>query len=103
MSEIYVKENESLDNALKRFKRSCAKDGVMRDLSDTASGEVLFLPKYDAYYNFTSDAGLGGFTAVSGTVEGDTVRLTSAGGDVLTLRAVPSEAGRYFIVSFLQG
>ena len=24
MSEIYVKENESLDNALKRFKRSCA-------------------------------------------------------------------------------
>ena len=25
MSEIYVKENESLDNALKRFKRSCAK------------------------------------------------------------------------------
>ena len=27
MSEIYVKENESLDNALKRFKRSCAKAG----------------------------------------------------------------------------
>ena len=26
MSEIYVKENESLDNALKRFKRSCAKE-----------------------------------------------------------------------------
>jgi len=75
----------------------------MRDLTDTASGEVLFLPKYDAYYNFTSDAGLGGFTAASGTVEGDTVRLTSADGAVLTLRAVPSEAGRYFIVSFLQG
>lgn len=32
MSEIYVKENESLDNALKRFKRSCAKGGVMSDL-----------------------------------------------------------------------
>ena len=30
MSEIYVKENESLDNALKRFKRSCAKSGVKR-------------------------------------------------------------------------
>ena len=29
MSEIYVKENESLDNALKRFKRSCAKAGVL--------------------------------------------------------------------------
>lgn len=32
MSEIYVKENESLDNALKRFKRSCAKSGVLADL-----------------------------------------------------------------------
>ena len=32
MSEIYVKENESLDNALKRFKRSCAKAGFMSDL-----------------------------------------------------------------------
>ena len=32
MPEIYVKENESLDNALKRFKRSCAKDGMMAEL-----------------------------------------------------------------------
>ena len=32
MSEIYVKENESLDNALKRFKHSCAKAGVLADL-----------------------------------------------------------------------
>ena len=32
MSEIYVKENESLDNALKRFKRSCATSGVLADL-----------------------------------------------------------------------
>ena len=32
MSEIYVKENESLDNALKRFKRSCAKDGVIAEV-----------------------------------------------------------------------
>ena len=32
MSEIYVKENESLDNDLKRFKRSCAKSGVLADL-----------------------------------------------------------------------
>ena len=29
MSEIYVKENESLDNAL---KSSCAKSGVLADL-----------------------------------------------------------------------
>lgn len=26
MSEVKVKENESLDSALRRFKRSCAKD-----------------------------------------------------------------------------
>ena len=32
MSEIYVKENESLDKALKRFNRSCAKYGVLADL-----------------------------------------------------------------------
>ena len=32
MSEVRVKEGESLENALKRFKRSCAKDGVMADL-----------------------------------------------------------------------
>ena len=32
MSEIYVKENESLDNSLKIFKRATAKAGVMQDL-----------------------------------------------------------------------
>ena len=32
MSSVTVKENESLDNALKRFKRQCAKSGVMSEL-----------------------------------------------------------------------
>ena len=32
MPEIRVKENESLDNALKRFKRSCAKSGVLAEV-----------------------------------------------------------------------
>jgi len=32
MSEIKVKENESLDNALRRFKRSCAKAGVLNEV-----------------------------------------------------------------------
>ena len=32
MSEVRIKENESLDSALKRFKRSCARDGVMSEL-----------------------------------------------------------------------
>ena len=32
MSEVHVKENESLDSALKRFKRSCAKAGVLAEV-----------------------------------------------------------------------
>ena len=32
MSEIRVKENESLDNALKRFKRQCSKSGVLSEV-----------------------------------------------------------------------
>ena len=31
MAEIKIKDNESLDNALRRFKRSCARAGVMSD------------------------------------------------------------------------
>ena len=32
MSEIHVKENESLESALRRFKRSCAKSGVLAEV-----------------------------------------------------------------------
>ena len=32
MSEIRVKDNESLENALKRFKRSCANSGVLAEV-----------------------------------------------------------------------
>ena len=32
MAEIRVKENESIDSALRRFKRSCAKSGVLAEL-----------------------------------------------------------------------
>ena len=32
MAEIRVKENESLDSALKRFKRSCAKSGIISEV-----------------------------------------------------------------------
>ncbi|MBE6904175.1 MAG: 30S ribosomal protein S21 [Ruminococcaceae bacterium] len=32
MSEVHLKDNESLDNALRRFKRSCAKSGVLSEL-----------------------------------------------------------------------
>ena len=39
MSEVRVKENESLDSALRRFKRNCARDGIM--------GEVRKRENYD--------------------------------------------------------
>lgn len=32
MSEIKIRENESLDNALRRFKRQCAKSGVLSEV-----------------------------------------------------------------------
>ena len=32
MSEVIVKDNESLDSALRRFKRQCAKSGVMSEI-----------------------------------------------------------------------
>ena len=32
MSEVHVRENESLESALKRFKRSCAKSGVLAEV-----------------------------------------------------------------------
>lgn len=32
MSEVKVKDNESLDNALRRFKKNCAKAGIMQEV-----------------------------------------------------------------------
>ena len=32
MSEVKVRENETLESALKRFKRSCAKAGVLSEV-----------------------------------------------------------------------
>ena len=32
MSKVEVKENESLDSALRRFKRQCARSGVLAEL-----------------------------------------------------------------------
>ena len=32
MSTVKVGENESIDNALLRFKRKCARDGIIGDL-----------------------------------------------------------------------
>ena len=32
MSSVIVKENESLDSALRRFKRNCAKAGIQQEI-----------------------------------------------------------------------
>ena len=32
MSSVNVKENESLDSALRRFKRNCAKAGIQQEI-----------------------------------------------------------------------
>ena len=32
MAQVIVRDGENLENALKRFKRSCARDGVMAEL-----------------------------------------------------------------------
>ncbi len=32
MPEIHVKEGESLESAMKRFKRSCSKEGVIAEV-----------------------------------------------------------------------
>ena len=32
MAEIHLKDKESLDSALRRFKRSCSKDGTLSEL-----------------------------------------------------------------------
>ena len=32
MSSVILKENETLDSALRRFKRSCAKAGIQQEI-----------------------------------------------------------------------
>lgn len=32
MSEIKIKDNESLDNALRRFKKQCSKSGILSEV-----------------------------------------------------------------------
>ena len=34
MSEVKVKENEPIENALRRFKKQCQKTGILRELKE---------------------------------------------------------------------
>ena len=63
-----------------------------------SSADLLYLPEYDAFYNFTSDAGPGVFICETGRREGDLLILTG-GGEELTLEE--TAAGRYLFRSFL--
>ena len=42
MSNVIVKENETLDSALRRFKRNCAKAGIQQEIrkSDEEKNET---------------------------------------------------------------
>ena len=41
MSNVIVKENETLDSALRRFKRSCAKAGIQQEIRKREHYEIL--------------------------------------------------------------
>lgn len=75
------------------------------DLKNTEN--VLYLPDYDAYYNFTSDYGPGFFEAAEGAWDGDTARLRSEsswwgdGGKSVRELTLREEDGRWLIRSFL--
>jgi len=59
--------------------------------ADLDTSGVEYLPDYDAFYNYTSDAGHGMFRCTRGEVEGDIVRLYEEldyGTDMLTLQKV---------------
>ena len=34
MPEVHIKGDESFDNALRKFKRQCAREGVLREVRD---------------------------------------------------------------------
>ena len=42
MATIKVGENETLDSALRRFKRRCARDGIIGDLRKKEQYEIYF-------------------------------------------------------------
>lgn len=63
-----------------------------------STADLMYLPEYDAFYNFTSDAGPGLFVCEAGRREGNLLILTGGSAE-LTLEK--TEAGRYLFRSFL--
>lgn len=95
----------SMPVPIHKFKAATVDDALWKtmgirlsDLSGVGTDELIYLKAYDAYYNFTSDAGFGTFVCSSGERQGDTVRLF---GDTATL-TLKMRADGFTIVSFLE-
>ncbi len=70
----------SVDAALKQYMDISLDDVIVKN-----PDSLIFLDKYNAYYNFTSDFAPGFFTCISGKVQGDTVTLYGKD-EILTLK-----------------
>jgi beta-lactamase regulating signal transducer with metallopeptidase domain len=81
---------DTVNDALKKYT------GItLKDLSGVGLDELIYLKEYDAYYNFTSDAGAASFTCTSGETQGDIVRLF---GETATL-TLKKQGDGFLIVS----
>lgn len=86
----------SVDETLKKYA------GITTaDLKNTDN--TLYLPEYDAYYNFTSDFGPGSFACEGGRVEEDAAVLWSEEREGLRRELTLKKEGEsWYIQSFLQ-
>ena len=105
---FHVEHLEQMSVPIHRYRRAELDayleehDGITTaDLTDVpeSSGELVYLPETDAFYNFTSDAGPGMFICEAGRREGNLLILTGSPGAELTLER--TEDGRYLFRSFL--
>ena len=87
-----------------KFSRA-AVDEILGKYGNTSSDKLtngrdnlLYLEKYDAFYNFTSDFALNGFECVSGESDGDVITLRSEDG---VLKITHSESGDIVFLAHL--
>ena len=52
MSNVIVKDNESLDSALRRFKRNCAKAGIQQEIRKRDARRSLKPPENGNTINY---------------------------------------------------
>ena len=50
MSSVIVKENETLDSALRRFKRNCAKAGIQQEILSEKRTKTVSIPRQICMY-----------------------------------------------------